>query len=53
LLVGVSGVGKTTLAKFVSWMKCFNIFQIKAGRKYSVINFDEDLRTVMKLAGVQ
>jgi dynein heavy chain 1 len=27
------------------------VFQIKAGRNYSVYDFDEDLRTVMKRAG--
>jgi dynein heavy chain 1 len=28
-----------------------SVFQIKAGRNYSVYDFDEDLRTVMKRAG--
>ena len=53
LLVGASGVGKTTLSRFVSWMNNINLFQIKAGPKYSLINFDEDLRDVMKRAGVK
>ena len=51
LLVGASGVGKTTLTRFVSWMNNLQVFQIKAGRNYSVYDFDEDLRTVMKRAG--
>lgn len=51
LLVGASGVGKTTLTRFVSWMNNLTVFQIKAGRNYSVFDFDEDLRAVMKRAG--
>jgi len=53
LLVGASGVGKTTLSRFVAWMNNISVFQIKAGRDYSVLDFDEDLRTVMKRAGIK
>ena len=53
LLVGASGVGKTTLSRFVSWMNNLHVFQIKAGRKYSLQDFDNDLREVMKRAGVK
>ena len=51
LLVGASGVGKTTLSRFVSWMNNLQVFQIKAGRNYSLSDFDTDLRDVMKRAG--
>ena len=51
LLVGASGVGKTTLSRFVSWMNNLTVFQIKAGRNYSLPDFDADLRDVMKRAG--
>jgi dynein heavy chain 1, cytosolic len=51
LLVGASGTGKTTLSRFVSWMNNLSVFQIKAGRNYSVEDFDDDLRTVMKRSG--
>lgn len=53
LLVGASGVGKTTLSRFVSWLNNISVFQIKAGRNYSLHDFDEDLRAVMKRAGVK
>jgi len=53
LLVGASGVGKTTLSRFVSWMNNLNVFQIKAGRKYGLSEFDNDLREVMKRSGVK
>lgn len=32
-------------------MNNLTVFQIKAGRNYSVFDFDEDLRSVMKRAG--
>ena len=51
LLVGASGVGKTTLSRFVSWMNNLTVFQIKAGRNYALADFDSDLRDVMKRAG--
>ena len=51
LLVGASGVGKTTLSRFVSWMNNLSIFQIKAGRNYSLTDFDTDLREVMMRSG--
>jgi len=53
LLVGASGVGKTTLTRIVSWMKNYGVFQIKAGRKYCISDFDDDLRKVMIKSGVK
>jgi len=52
LLVGDSGCGKTVLSKFVSWMNGLNIFQVKAHSKYSLHDFNEDLRTLMRRVGV-
>lgn len=51
LLIGVSGAGKTTLSKFVAWMNGLSIFQIKVHNRYSALNFDEDLRQVLRRAG--
>ena len=53
LLVGESGTGKTVLTKFVSWINGLSVFTIKASRKYTLLNFDEDLREVMRRAGVE
>eukprot|EP00397_Hematodinium_sp_SG-2012_P000022 GEMP01000022.1.p1 GENE.GEMP01000022.1~~GEMP01000022.1.p1 ORF type:complete len:4594 (-),score=1270.22 GEMP01000022.1:1053-14834(-) len=53
LLVGASGAGKTVLSRFVSWMNDISVYQIKAGRNYDVTAFENDLRTVMKRAGVK
>jgi len=51
LLVGKSGSGKTVLTKFVAWMNGLRVFQIKLSRRYSLADFDDDLRFVMKQAG--
>lgn len=51
LLVGASGVGKTTLSRFVSWMNGLDVFQIKAGKNFGLADFDANLRGVMKRSG--
>eukprot|EP01059_Diplonema_ambulator_P000955 TRINITY_DN1073_c1_g3_i1.p1 TRINITY_DN1073_c1_g3~~TRINITY_DN1073_c1_g3_i1.p1 ORF type:complete len:4809 (+),score=2284.26 TRINITY_DN1073_c1_g3_i1:72-14498(+) len=51
LLVGVAGAGKTVLSKFVAWHSGMTIFQIKAHRGYTITDFEDDLRTVLKRAG--
>ncbi|PHJ17985.1 dynein heavy chain [Cystoisospora suis] len=53
LLVGASGAGKTILTRFVSWIDGLSIFQIKAGRNYNTATFEQDLRVVMKRAGIK
>jgi len=53
LLVGDSGAGKTVLSKFVSWMNGLSIFQIKVHSKYTLENFNEDLRVVMRRVGIE
>eukprot|EP01039_Chlorochromonas_danica_P002781 gene2781-3035_t len=52
LLVGESGVGKTVLTRFVAWMNGLNVFQIKANSRYTIDQFDEDLRTLFRRVGV-
>lgn len=53
LLVGASGVGKTTLSKLVSWINGLKTFTIKAGISYTIQSFDDDLRKVMIRSGCQ
>ena len=52
LLVGESGAGKTVLTRFVAWMNGLSVFQIKANSKYTIDNFDEDLRVLLRRVGV-
>ncbi|KAJ4379809.1 dynein heavy chain [Didymella sp. IMI 355093] len=51
ILIGVSGSGKTTLSRFVAWMNGLKVYQIKVHGKYTSDDFDEDLRTVLRLCG--
>lgn len=53
LLVGASGAGKTVLSKFCSWFCGLKVFQIKAGKNYNLSDFDNDLRSIMKLSGLK
>jgi len=51
LLIGVSGAGKTTLSRFVAWLGGLTVFQIKVHNNYTMEDFDEDLRAVLRRAG--
>jgi dynein heavy chain 1 len=53
LLIGVSGGGKTVLSRFVAWLNGLSIFTIKVNNRYKAADFEEDLRSVMKRAGVK
>ena len=53
LLVGESGTGKTVLTKFVAWMNGLSIFQIKANNRYTLEQFDDDLRSLLRRVGVE
>ena len=46
LLLRVSGAGKTTLSRFVTWGDDRTVFQIRVHNKYSGEDVDEDLRQV-------
>lgn len=39
------------LTKFVSWLNGITVFQIKPGKDYGLLEFDKDLRDVMRRAG--
>ncbi|KAJ1517337.1 hypothetical protein HMI55_000021, partial [Coelomomyces lativittatus] len=51
LLIGISGSGKTTLSRFVAWMNGYSIFQLQTHNKYTSLDFDEDLRRLLKRCG--
>lgn len=53
LLVGESGVGKTVLSRFVSWMNGLSVFQVKANHRYTLEQFDDDLRGLLKRVGIE
>ncbi|KAJ2451292.1 dynein heavy chain [Coemansia sp. RSA 2336] len=53
LLIGVSGAGKTTLARFAAWMNGLAVVQVRAHARYSAADFDEDLRAVLRRTGCQ
>eukprot|EP00049_Salpingoeca_infusionum_P026814 m.28080 g.28080 ORF g.28080 m.28080 type:complete len:4577 (+) comp9012_c0_seq1:144-13874(+) len=52
LLIGVSGCGRTTLARFVAWMNDLTVVQIKSHSLYTADDFDTDLRELLKRSGV-
>ncbi|ODV62102.1 dynein heavy chain [Ascoidea rubescens DSM 1968] len=51
ILVGPSGSGKTTLSRFVSWINGLKIVQLNVSRKYSLRDFDNTLRDLLRRAG--
>lgn len=53
LLVGVSGVGKTLIAKFVSWINNYEIYEVQTHRKYSLQDFEDLLRSLIIKAGIR
>ena len=50
--MGEAGVGKTVLTKFVSWLNDLTIFTIKANSRYTIADFEADLRSIMRRVGV-
>jgi len=53
LLIGVSGAGKTTLSRFVAWLNGLSVYQIKVRNGYTMEDFDEDLRGLLRRAGTK
>ncbi|KAJ3372368.1 hypothetical protein HDU91_003796, partial [Kappamyces sp. JEL0680] len=51
LLIGISGSGKSTLTRFVAWMNGAALHQPVMHAKYSISDFDDDLKVVLKRAG--
>lgn len=53
ILIGPNGSGKTTLAKFVSWMNGISIFQLNVKRDYTLTEFENCLKDLLKRAAVK
>ena len=51
IFLSYSGAGKTTLSRFVAWMNGLSVFQIKMHNKYTGLDFDDDLRAVLRRSG--
>jgi dynein heavy chain 1, cytosolic len=51
LLIGLSGSGKSTLTRFACWMNGITFYQPSMHSNYSIADFEEDLRIVLKRAG--
>lgn len=52
LLIGASGAGKSLLTRFTAWLRGMPVFTVKISHRYGLEHFDNDLRTVMRRAGV-
>ncbi|KAL7667891.1 hypothetical protein ACOME3_008618 [Neoechinorhynchus agilis] len=48
LLIGVPGSGRTIIARFVAWLNGLSVFQLKVHSNYTMCNFDDDLKNVLR-----
>jgi len=52
LLIGAPGAGKTLVSRLVSWLAGMSVFRLSAARRYTVADFEEDLRSLIRRASV-
>lgn len=52
VLMGASGTGKKTLARFAAWMLSLHVYQIHSHSSYSEEDFATELRLILRKAGV-
>jgi dynein heavy chain 1 len=53
VLIGLSGSGKSTLSKFAAWLNGIHVVEPSMHKGYNLLQFDEDLKIILKRAGIK
>ena len=51
--MGVGGSGRQSLTRIATFMAEYSLFTIEISRSYTLVEWREDLRSVLKRAGAQ
>lgn len=52
VLIGASGTGKKTLARFAAWMLSIEVHQVRSHSSYTELEFAKDMRNILRRASV-